>query len=100
MNQQDFQAFCSSLTAAAASGDLADSTTPPPQAAGGVGGGSSGSLSSNSLLAAAAAVAAAAAGGDLGAGDLLGLAGGHPHEKKPPNSIRGKFHLGWGNGIS
>lgn len=93
MNQQDFQAFCSSLTAAAASGDLADSTTPPPQAAGGVGGGSSGSLSSNSLLAAAAAVAAAAAGGDLGAGDLLGLAGGHPHEKKPPNSIRAQIEI-------
>ncbi|XP_062706315.1 probable nuclear hormone receptor HR3 isoform X3 [Aedes albopictus] len=94
MNQQDFQAFCSSLTAAAASGDLADSTTPPPQAANGGGGSSSGSsLSSNSLLAAAAAVAAAAAGGDLGSGDLLGLGGGHPHEKKPPNSIRAQIEI-------
>ncbi|XP_062547538.1 probable nuclear hormone receptor HR3 isoform X2 [Armigeres subalbatus] len=92
MNQQDFQAFCSSLTAAAASGDLADSTTPPPQSANG-GGSSSGSLNSSSLLAAAAAVAAAAAGGDLGAGELLGLTGGHPHEKKPPNSIRAQIEI-------
>ncbi|XP_058818532.1 probable nuclear hormone receptor HR3 isoform X3 [Topomyia yanbarensis] len=98
MNQQDFNAFCSSLTAAAAAAasaastsDLADSTTPPPSVAGSAG--SSSALNTSNLLAAAAA-AAAAAGADLGTGtsDLLGL-GGHQHEKKPPNSIRAQIEI-------
>ncbi|XP_058448120.1 ecdysone-induced protein 78C isoform X2 [Malaya genurostris] len=97
LNQQDFNAFCSSLTAAAvaasaaSTSDLADSTTPPPSVAGS--GGSSSSLNTSNLLAAAAAAAAAASAElEAGASDLLGL-GGHPHEKKPPNSIRAQIEI-------
>uniref|UniRef100_A0A182TKX9 Uncharacterized protein n=1 Tax=Anopheles melas TaxID=34690 RepID=A0A182TKX9_9DIPT len=100
--EQDYNAFCSTLSAVASMAaaslamedeDLADSTTPPPQpftsggllAAGlagngtGGGGGSAGDANGGSVE------------GDLGPnGELLGL-NGHQHEKKTPNSIRGKF---------
>lgn len=53
-------------------------------------------MSTSNLLAAAAAAAAAAGNGDMGmagvaGADLLGALGAHSHEKKPPNSIRGKW---------
>ena len=100
--EQDYNAFCSTLSAVASMAaaslamedeDLADSTTPPPQpftsggllAAGlagngtGGGGGSAGDANGGSVE------------GDFGPnGELLGL-NGHQHEKKTPNSIRGKF---------
>lgn len=98
--EQDYNAFCSTLSAVASMAaaslamedeDLADSTTPPPQpftsggllaaglAGNGTGGGSAGDANGGSVE------------GDLGPnGELLGL-NGHQHEKKTPNSIRGKF---------
>ncbi|XP_058056661.1 nuclear hormone receptor FTZ-F1-like [Anopheles bellator] len=92
MSQQDFNAFCSSLSAVAAAAaatasgsDLADSTTPPPPPSALLSPGGSGP-------------AGGGGGGADGVGDLdpevelMGL-NGHQHEKKTPNSIRAQIEI-------
>uniref|UniRef100_A0A182NZH3 Probable nuclear hormone receptor HR3 n=1 Tax=Anopheles epiroticus TaxID=199890 RepID=A0A182NZH3_9DIPT len=100
--EQDYNAFCSTLSAVASMAqaslameeeDLADSTTPPPQpftaggllaaglAGNGGGGGSAGDANGGGVE------------GDLGPnGELLGM-NGHQHEKKTPNSIRAQIEI-------